>query len=116
MAYPLLGLEVLPPGFLGYFLVSLFAIIMSTIDSMSFVNAITIGRDIIWRLRKKDSNKNPVFLIKKGLIAVAILSIVLSILIPSVVKMLYILGSLIIPGLILPFIIALLGNNFRGNV
>ena len=58
MAYPLLGLEVLPPGFLGYFLVSLFAIIMSTIDSMSFVNAITIGRDIIWRLRKKDSKKN----------------------------------------------------------
>ena len=113
MAYPLLGLEVLPPGFLGYFLVSLFAIIMSTIDSMSFVNAITIGRDIIWRLRKKDSNKNPVFLIKKGLIAVAILSIVLSILIPSVVKMLYILGSLIIPGLILPFVIALIGDKFR---
>ena len=113
MAYPLLGLEVLPPGFLGYFLVSLFAIIMSTIDSMSFVNAITIGRDIIWRLREKDSNKNPVFLIKKGLIAVAILSIILSILIPSVVKMLYILGSLIIPGLILPFINALIGNNIR---
>ena len=113
MAYPLLGLEVLPPGFLGYFLVSLFAIIMSTIDSMSFVNAITIGRDIIWRLRKKDSKKNPVFLIKKGLIAVAILSIVLSILIPSVVKMLYTLGSLIIPGLIIPFIHALIGNNMR---
>ena len=57
MSYPLLGLKVLPPGFLGLFIVSLFAIIMSTIDSMSFVNAITIGRDIIWRLRKKDSRK-----------------------------------------------------------
>ena len=70
---------------------------MSTIDSMSFVNAITIGRDIIWRLRKKDSRKNPVFLIKNGLIIVAILSILLSILIPSVVKMLFILGSLLFP-------------------
>ena len=107
MSYPLLGLKVLPPGFLGLFIVSLFAIIMSTIDSMSFVNAITIGRDIIWRLRKKDSRKNPVFLIKNGLIIVAILSILLSILIPSVVKMLFMLGSLFIPGLIIPFINAI---------
>ena len=113
MSYPLLGLKVLPPGFLGLFIVSLFAIIMSTIDSMSFVNAITIGRDIIWRLRKKDSRKNPVFLIKNGLIIVAILSILLSILIPSVVKMLFILGSLFIPGIIIPFINAILNKKLH---
>ena len=84
---------------------------MSTIDSMSFVNAITFGRDIVWRFRKKDAKKNPVYLIKRGLIAVAILSITLSILVPSVVKLFYTLGSIIIPGLILPFINALTKNN-----
>ena len=101
----------LPPGFLGIFIVSLFAIIMSTIDSMSFVNAITFGRDIVWRNRPKDAKKNPVYLIKRGLIAVAILSILLSISIPSVVQLFYTLGSIVIPGLILPFINALTKKN-----
>ena len=113
MTYPLLGFEVLPPGFLGLFLVSIFAIIMSTIDSMSFVNAITIGRDIFWRLRKKESTKNPVYLIKNGLLAVGLLSIFLSLAIPSVIKMIYTIGSIIIPGLILPFINALKSFNIR---
>ena len=113
MTYPLLGSEVLPPVFLGIFLISIFAIIMSTIDSMSFVNAITIGRDIFWRLRKKDSKKNPVFLIRRGLFAVGLLSILLSLAIPSVVKMIYTIGSIIIPGLILPFLNALKNFNIR---
>ena len=52
---------------------------------------------------KKDSNKNPVFLIRRGLFAVSLLSILLSLAIPSVVKMIYTIGSIIIPGLILPF-------------
>ena len=113
MTYPLLGFEVLPPGVLGLFLVSIFAIIMSTIDSMSFVNAITIGRDILWRVRKKDSNRSPVFLIKYGLLGVGSLSIFLSLAIPSVVQMIYTIGSIIIPGLILPFINALKSSNIR---
>ena len=111
MTYPLLALKVLPTGKLGIFIISLFAIIMSTIDSLSFVNAITFGRDIVWRFRKKDAKKNPVYLIKRSLIAVAILSITLSILVPSVVMLFYTLGSIIIPGLILPFINALTKNN-----
>ena len=111
MTYPLLALKVLPTGILGIFIISLFAIIMSTIDSLSFVNAITFGRDIVWRFRTKDAKKNPVYLIKRSLIAVAILSITLSILVPSVVMLFYTLGSIIIPGLILPFINALTKNN-----
>jgi SSS family solute:Na+ symporter len=111
MAYPMLASKVLPPGLLGIFIVSLFAIIMSTIDSMSFVNAITFGRDIVWRSRPKDAKKNPVYLIKRGLIAVATLSILLSISIPSVVQLFYTLGSIVIPGLILPFINALTKKN-----
>ena len=104
MAYPLLASKVLPHGLLGIFIVSLFAIIMSTIDSMSFVNAITFGRDIVWRNRPKEAKKNPVYLIRRSLIAVSILSILLSITIPSVVKLFYTLGSIINPGLISTFI------------
>ncbi|OUW78479.1 MAG: hypothetical protein CBD77_04310 [bacterium TMED217] len=115
MAYPMLAFKILPPGILGIFIVSLLAIIMSTIDSMSFVNAITFGRDIIWRLRKKDAKKNPVYLIKSALIAVSILSILLSILVPSVVRLFYTLGSIIIPGLILPFVNALTAKNKNIN-
>ena len=115
MAYPMLAFKILPPGILGVFIVSLLAIIMSTIDSMSFVNAITFGRDIIWRLRKKDAKKNPVYLIKRALIAVSILSILLSILVPSVVRLFYTLGSIIIPGLILPFVNALTAKNKNIN-
>ena len=115
MAYPMLAFKILPPGILGVFIVSLLAIIMSTIDSMSFVNAITFGRDIIWRLRKKDAKKNPVYLIKSALIAVSILSILLSILVPSVVRLFYTLGSIIIPGLILPFVNALTAKNKNIN-
>ena len=115
MAYPLLASKVLPHGLLGIFLVSLFAIIMSTIDSMSFVNAITFGRDIVWRSRPKEAKKNPVYLIRRGLIAVSILSILLSITIPSVVKLFYTLGSIVIPGLIIPFINALTRKNHAIN-
>ncbi len=79
--------------------------------SGAFVNAITFGRDIVWRSRPKEAKKNPVYLIRRGLIAVSILSILLSITIPSVVKLFYTLGSIIIPGLIIPFINALTRKN-----
>ena len=62
-------------------------------------------------MRPKDAKKNPVYLVKRGLIAVAVLAISLSITIPSVVKLFYTLGSIVIPGLILPFINALTRKN-----
>ena len=48
LTYPLLAIDFLPIGFLGFFLTGIFAIIMSTIDSLSFISAITFGRDILW--------------------------------------------------------------------
>ena len=111
LTYPLLALEVLPSGFLGIFLVGIVATIMSTIDSLSLVSAITFGRDILWRIETSKSTLSPISYMKKGLIIISFFSLVISYLLPSVVTLFYTLGSLLIPGLILPFLYSLKQDN-----
>jgi len=114
LTYPLLAIDILPVGFLGLFLTGIFAIIMSTIDSLSFISAITFGRDIVWRLKQKPyDNEKIIPYIKTGLIFISIISLTLAYLIPSVVSLLFTLGSIIIPSLILPFIISLIVKDFN---
>ena len=111
LTYPLLALEVLPTGFLGVFLIGIIATIMSTIDSLSLVSAITFGRDILWRIENNKSTQNPISYMKKGLIIISFFSLVISYLLPSVVALFYTLGSILIPGLILPFLYSLKQEN-----
>ena len=116
LTYPLLAIDFLPIGFLGFFLTGIFAIIMSTIDSLSFISAITFGRDILWRIKPGIENKiNMITLIRLGLITISIISLLLAYMIPSVVKLLFTLGSIIIPALILPFIITLIFSDLHIN-
>ena len=111
LTYPLLAFEVLPAGFLGIFLVGIIATIMSTIDSLSLVSSISFGRDILWRIGNKNSSTSPISYMKKGLIIISFFSLVLSYLLPSVVALFYTLGSVLIPGLILPFLYSLKRDN-----
>ena len=111
LTYPLLAFEVLPAGFLGIFLVGIIATIMSTIDSLSLVSSISFGRDILWRIENKNSSTSPIPYMKKGLIIISFFSLVLSYLLPSVVALFYTLGSVLIPGLILPFLYSLKQDN-----
>jgi len=111
LTFPLLAIDFLPVGFLGLFLTGIFAIIMSTIDSLSFISAITFGRDILWRISEKKNKIIP--FIKIGLVVISAISLFLSYLIPSVVGLLFTLGSIIIPSLILPFIISLFIKSFK---
>ena len=99
--FPELAHNVLPSVFLGLFLVGIFATIMSTLDSFSFIGATTIGRDILGKLKFKLSEKSA---IKIGLIFTGIFSIVLAHLIPSVIDIWYTIGTLIIPALLLPLL------------
>ena len=115
LTYPLLALEVLPSGFLGIFLIGIVATIMSTIDSLSLLSAITFGRDILWRIETNKSTFSPISYIKKGLIIISFFSLVISYLLPSVVALFYTLGSLLIPGLILPFLYSLKQGNQLKN-
>ncbi len=102
-AYPFLAQHLLPPVWRGLFFTGLLAIIMSTIDSYTFLSALTFGRDMIWRF-KKDTvlNKN----IRWGLGLTALISIGMIFAMPSVVKMWYNLGSLFIPPLLFPLLSA----------
>lgn len=101
VALPALGLAVLPPIAKGLFFAGLLATIMSTIDSFGFISGITIGRDILWRMGRL---KDEVTATKIGLLLMAVMSLLLAWLVPSVVKLWYSLGSVVIPGLLIPFL------------
>lgn len=104
-AFPALGEFLLPPLFYGLFIVGLLATIMSTIDSLGFISAFTFGRDIIGRMRINQNLSNSVSLTRIGLIVMSIIAIVLAYSFPSVVKLWYIVGSIIVPGLLIPFLL-----------
>jgi len=104
MAFPLLAELTLPPVAKGVFYVGMLATIMSSLNTLAFVSATTIGRDIIWRVRKEGSELNVTLYTQWGLFATAILSIVLAILIPSVIQLWYTVGTVIIPGLLIPLV------------
>jgi SSS family solute:Na+ symporter len=106
-SFPLLGAHILPIGIFGLFITGLLATIMSTIDSLSLISAITFGRDILWRIQRPQTNSNPVPLIRKGLVIISFLSLFLAFAVPSVVGLFYAIGSVLIPGLILPFVFTL---------
>ena len=106
-SFPLLGANILPIGVFGFFITGLLATIMSTIDSLSLISAITFGRDILWRIQRPQANSNPVPLIRKGLVIISFLSLFLAFAVPSVVGLFYVVGSVLIPGLILPFVFTL---------
>lgn len=110
LTYPLLAFKFLPAGFLGLFLVGIIATIMSTIDSLSLISSITFGRDILWRIEGTNSNLSTISYIKKGLIIISFFGLVISYLLPSVVALFYTLGSVLIPGLIFPFLYSLKQN------
>lgn len=98
-AFPLLGDAMLPAVFKGLFFISLLATAMSTLDSNAFISATTFGRDILWRIRRKGNINRYTQL---GLIISILLSILLILAIPSIVRLWYLLGSLFIPSLLLP--------------
>jgi SSS family solute:Na+ symporter len=109
-AYPRLAAEVLPPLVYGLFFTGILATIMSTIDSLGFISAITFGRDLLWRIETPTTSdpeswhRASTILVQKGLTAMAFLAVILAVSIPSVVRLWYVLGSLLVPGLLLPFL------------
>ena len=107
LSFPLLGANILPIGVFGLFITGLLATIMSTIDSLSLISAITFGRDILWRIQRPRMDSNPIPLVRKGLVIISFLSLFLAFAVPSVVGLFYAIGSVLIPGLILPFIFTL---------
>ena len=106
LAFPLLAEKVLPAGVKGIFYAALFATILSTQISFLFLSGTTIGRDFVFRISKYSDDsrlKNHTII---GLIISGILAALLAYLIPSVIQIWYTIGSLFIPGIILPVVSA----------
>ncbi|MFQ6677162.1 MAG: sodium:solute symporter [Fidelibacterota bacterium] len=115
MAYPELALKILPPFIYGIFLIGLFSTIMSTIDSNGLISAITFGRDIMMRLYEKESLSDSKVHIRKGLIVMSFIAVLLAVSIPSVVRLWYVIGSIIIPGILAPFLLTFTKIRMRNS-
>lgn len=99
LVYPKLAETLLPWGLKGLFFVTLLATIMSTLDSYLFLSGQTLGRDFLARFYpNQDRNR----LTRISILLAAILGILLIIIYPSVIDLWYVLGSVFIPGLLIP--------------
>lgn len=106
LAFPLFAEQVLPSGLKGIFYAALFATILSTQISFLFLSGTTIGRDFVYRLSNDDTESNIKVYTIIGLIISGMIAILLAYSIPSVIEIWYTIGSLFIPGIILPVISA----------
>lgn len=105
LSYIALAETTLPSVAKGLFYVALIATVMSTLSSMSLIAGITFGRDIVGRLQARggipqESKKWTAV----GLVVSSLLSIALAILFPSVVTLWYLIGTAVIPGLLIPVV------------
>ncbi|MBP3192837.1 sodium:solute symporter family protein [Natronogracilivirga saccharolytica] len=99
LVYPELGAYLLPAGLSGIFFLTLLATIMSTLDSFLLISGQTIGRDLAAKLWKPEKS---ILLTRCGMLLSAILGIILIVIYPSVVTLWYVIGSVLIPGLLFP--------------
>jgi SSS family solute:Na+ symporter len=106
MAYPLFAEKVLGSGLKGIFYAAMFATIISTLNSFLFLSATTIGRDFIFRINKNSKEEKMKSYTMIGILISGVISICIAYLIPSVVEIWYSIGSMFIPGIILPVISA----------
>lgn len=100
-SYPLLAEAVLPPVAKGLFVIGLLATIMSSLSSMMFISAMTVGKDLVGRWRGGSPETSGRWT-RIGLGLSAAFAIALALLLPSVVTIWYTIGTTIIPGLLVP--------------
>jgi len=101
-AFPSLGKQVLPPLPRGLFVVSMLAVVMSTVDSYLFLGGMTLGRDIVWRIRGGGDDRSVNRYTQVALVLTAALALVLALWFQSVVDIWHHLGSVGTPALMLP--------------
>lgn len=104
MAYPALAESFLPSCAKGIFYVALLATVMSTVDGFTFIASITVGNDIISVITGKKDDAARTAYVRYGILITIIISVLTIILFPSIVNLWYIIGTIFIPGLLLPLI------------
>ena len=102
-SYPLLAEKILPDVAKGLFYVGMLATIMSSLSSLMFISAMTVGNDIAGRIFR--SGNRDVLVqrwTKIGLFLGGAFAVGLALVVPSVVNLWYAIGTAIIPGLLVP--------------
>lgn len=103
MAYPALATAVMPAVARGLFLAGVSASIFAALQAKSLMAAVSLGRDFASRLRPAGASAEQ-WRVRAALVAGAVLSFALTLLMPSVVDLWYSVGSAVIPGLLLPML------------
>lgn len=101
MVYPYMANEILPWGIKGIFFIALMATIMSTMDSYLFLSGQTLGRDLLVKLFPDTPHNR---LTRISILLAALMGIVLIMIYPSVINLWYVIGSVMIPGLLIPIL------------
>ncbi len=97
-SYPILAVKVLPGVFRSIFLLGLFATVMSTVDSFTFISGQTFGKDFIHKIWGGDVTK----LTRIGLVVAGGVAILIAVFKRSVVDIWYDLGSISTASLLIP--------------
>jgi solute:Na+ symporter, SSS family len=106
-SYPMLAETVLPPLAKGLFYIGLLATIMSTLSSYTFTAGMTLGYDIVGRLSRTQGEAREERLRRwtnMGMALTMVLAIAMALWLASVVKIWYVVGTTIIPGLLVPLL------------
>jgi SSS family solute:Na+ symporter len=103
-AYPELAERIMPPGLKGLFYTGMLAPVMASLVSYTFVSALTVGRDFIWRMKNEPNSDSVPRYTRWGLVATAILAVIVALLVPSVVEQWYAFGNVFVPAMLLPLI------------
>jgi len=103
-SFPLLAQDYLPIGVRGLFWVTLLAVIMSTVDSYTFVAAVTGGRDLVLGRTYAGDDKAEMRATRAALPVVALGAMVIALYFRSVVDIWYVFGTVGTPALLLPVI------------
>jgi SSS family solute:Na+ symporter len=112
-AFPLLAERLLPPGIKGFFYVAMLATIMSTVVSYTFVGAMTIGRDLVWRIRGGSPDDVTKYA-RLGLVLTSVAAIGVAMVVPSVVKQWWAIGTVFVPAL-LPAVLTSYAPSWRAS-
>ncbi len=102
MAFPLLAEMALPPVAKGLFYIGMLATIMSTLNTLTFVSATSLGRDIVWRVHGAHAGESEEQYTRWAMPITALFSILLCVAVPSVIRQWYVIGTVVVPGLLLP--------------
>jgi SSS family solute:Na+ symporter len=104
LSYPYLAEIVLPPVAKGLFYIGMLATIMSTLSSLMLISGITLGKDIVHRLKPALTEQKVNRMTQYGIIIASIVAVAIALGIPSVVAIWYTIGTVIVPGLLIPVV------------